>query len=381
MNQKFGRSRLDSAVYFLCIMSFVIASIPIAVAVPLHRIKLPKGFSISHFANVPNARQLVRGSRGIVYVGTRSAGSVYAVVDENGDNHADKVHMIAKGLYMPSGVAYRNGTLYVAAVNQILAFDRIDERLESPPKPRIVYDQLPHDSHHGWKFIDFGPDGKLYIPVGAPCNVCIVDDPYGTILRIDVDDGSMEVVARGVRNSVGFTWHPKSQELWFTDNGRDWMGDDIPPGELNRVTRVGQHFGFPYIHGGDVMDPKYGTNARVDDYIEPNLKLGAHVAPLGPLFYTGKQFPPGYHLDLLIAEHGSWNRSRKSGYRIMRARFGPGEQIINYEPFATGWLVGEYSWGRPVDLEQMPDGSILVSDDHVGALYRIFYRQIPKEVE
>ena len=376
MNQKFGRSRLDSAVYFLCIMSFVIASIPIAVAVPLHRIKLPKGFSISHFANVPNARQLVRGSRGIVYVGTRSAGSVYAVVDENGDNHADKVHMIAKGLYMPSGVAYRNGTLYVAAVNQILAFDQIDERLKSPPKPRIVYDQLPHDSHHGWKFIDFGPDGKLYVPVGAPCNVCIVDDPYGTILSINVDDGSMEVVARGVRNSVGFTWHPESQELWFTDNGRDWMGDDIPPGELNRVTRVGQHFGFPYIHGGDIHDPKYGTNERVDDYVAPNLELGAHVAPLGPLFYTGTQFPPDYHLDLLIAEHGSWNRSRKSGYRIMRARFGSDEKIVHYEPFATGWLIGEYSWGRPVDLEQMPDGSILVSDDHAGVLYRISYRQV-----
>jgi len=352
----------------------IMGSISPAFALSLERINLPDGFSISVFANdVPNARQVTRGAAGILYVGTLRAGVVYAVVDEDGDHHADQIYTIADGLNMPSGVAYRDGILYVAAVNRILAFDRIDERLNSPPEPRIVLDRLPQDGHHGWKFIDFGPDGKLYIAVGAPCNICIVDDPYGTILRLNLADGSLEVVARGIRNSVGFAWHPLTEELWFTDNGRDMMGDDIPPGELNRVSRSGQHFGFPYVHGDDIVDPEYGADAEIDEFIKPALKLDAHVAPLGPLFYTGTQFPKDYRRDLLIAEHGSWNRSRKSGYRIMRVHFDPDGKIVRYEPFATGWLLGQAHWGRPVDIEQMRDGSIVVADDHAGVLYRIAY--------
>lgn len=358
-------------VFMLCV---VVGPISPVIALPLERIKLPEGFSISLFAKgVRNARQLTRGPEGILYVGTLRAGVVYAVVDEDGDNRADKVYTIAEGLYMPSGVAYRDGTLYVAEVNRILAFDGIDGNINSPPKPRVVFDQLPENSHHGWKFIEFGPDGKLYVPIGAPCNVCNVSDPYGTILRVNIEHGSYEVVARGIRNSVGFAWHPRTDELWFTDNGRDMMGDDIPPDELNRITRSDQHFGFPYIHSGEIVDPQYGTNVRPDDYTKPAWKLGAHVAPLGPLFYTGTQFPQEYQLDLLIAEHGSWNRSRKSGYRVMRAHFDPDGTITHYEPFATGWLVGEKNWGRPVDLEQLPDGSIVVSDDYAGVLYRISY--------
>ncbi len=378
MHCNFVRRRPCSRPLTALVISVLFGVVCSVSAVPLERIKLPAGFSISHFANVPNARQLARGGPGIVYVGTRSVGAVYAVVDEDGDMHADRVHTIAIGLYMPSGVAYRDGTLYVAEVNRILAFDEIDQNLSTPPKPRIVFDQLPRDSHHGWKFIEFGPDGGLYIPVGAPCNVCNVDDPYGTILRVNVDDGGMEIVARGIRNSVGFAWHPRTRELWFTDNGRDMMGDDIPPGELNRVTEFGQHFGFPYVHGGEVLDPIYGKDVALDDYVKPALKLGAHVAPLGPLFYTGNQFPHEYQGDLLVAEHGSWNRSRKSGYRIMRTRFDPSGKILRYEPFATGWLVGEANWGRPVDLEQMSDGSIIVSDDHAGVLYRIAYDNRPR---
>ncbi len=342
----------------------------------LNRIKLPDGFSISVYASdVPNARQLTLGHNGILYIGTRSAGVVYAVVDIDGDYRADRTYTIASGLYMPSGVAYRNGTLYVAEVNRILAFDGIDQRLDSPPAPRIVFDRLPSESHHGWKFIDFGPDGKLYIPIGAPCNVCEIEDPYGTIQRLDLHDGTMEVVARGIRNSVGFAWEPKTQELWFTDNGRDWMGDDVPAGELNHVTRIGQHFGFPFVHGGNVVDPEYGAGVRLDAFVKPALRLGAHVAPLTPLFYSGQQFPEEFLGSLLIAEHGSWNRSRKSGYRIMRAQISDAGEVLRYEVFAAGWLVGEAHWGRPVDLEQMADGSLLVSDDYAGVVYRITYER------
>jgi glucose/arabinose dehydrogenase len=237
----------------------------------------------------------------------------------------------------------------------------------------VVFDKLPSDGHHGWKFIAFGPDGALYIPVGAPCNVCEVKDPYGTILRLDVATGALEVIARGVRNSVGFDWHPRTQELWFSDNGRDMLGDDVPPGELNRIAQTGRHFGFPYIHGGDIVDPEFGKASETVSFEKPAWQLGAHVAPLGMMFYTGREFPEEYRGSLLVAEHGSWNRSRKVGYRVMRAVFDPDAAISSYVPFITGWLQGEAYWGRPVDFEQLPDGSVLVSDDHAGAIYRISY--------
>jgi glucose/arabinose dehydrogenase len=341
----------------------------------LEHLKLPTGFSVAIFASgVPNARQMANGERGTLFVGSRSAGNVYAVLDSDEDHHADRVVVIARNLYMPSGVAYRLGTLYVAEVNRIIAFDDIERNLEAPHEPRIVYERLPNDSHHGWKFIDFGSDGKLYFAVGAPCNVCSVDDPYGTIQRLDISDGTTEVVARGIRNTVGFAWHPNTEELWFTDNGRDMMGDDMPAGEINRITETGQYFGFPFVHGGTVRDPKFGQDASLSDFIKPAFALGAHVAPLGPLFYVGRQFPKQYQGNLFIAEHGSWNRSQKSGYRIMRAQFDHEGNIARYEPFMTGWLLGEAHWGRPVAMVESSDGSILVSDDYAGVIYRISYK-------
>ncbi|MDA0823572.1 MAG: PQQ-dependent sugar dehydrogenase [Proteobacteria bacterium] len=361
------------------LFSFVICALleapSAAPALMLEHLKLPTGFSASVFASdIPNARQMAKGDRGVLFVGSRSAGNVYAVLDADEDHHADRVVVIARNLYMPSGVAYRNGTLYVAEVNRIVAFDDIERNLEAPPEPRVVYDRLPDDSHHGWKFIDFGSDDKLYFAVGAPCNVCSVDDPYGTIQRLDISDGTTEVVARGVRNTVGFAWHPVTDELWFTDNGRDMMGDDMPPGEINRISEIGQHFGFPFVHGGTLRDPEFGQGASLDNFIKPAYALAAHVAPLGPLFYVGHQFPKEYQGNLFIAEHGSWNRSRKSGYRVMRAQLDPEGNIARYEPFITGWLLGEAHWGRPVAMVEWWDGSILVSDDYAGVIYRISYK-------
>lgn len=350
------------------------SSVTSAAALMLDRLKVPDGFSVAVFSDgVADARQMARGTSGVIYVGSRRAGSVYAVVDGDGDKRADHVHTIATGLYMPSGVAYHDGTLYVAEVNRVIAFDAIDSNFRSEPKPRIVFDRLPADGHHGWKFIAFGPDNALYIPVGAPCNVCEVEDPYGTILRLDVATGKLDVVARGIRNSVGFDWHPRTQELWFSDNGRDMMGDEVPPEEINRISQSGQHFGFPYVHGGDIPDPEFGTDAKPASYEQPAWQLGAHVAPLGVMFYTGREFPEEYRGSLLVAEHGSWNRSRKAGYRVMRAIFDADGAIQSYVPFITGWLQGEANWGRPVDIEQLADGSVLVSDDQAGVIYRISY--------
>jgi glucose/arabinose dehydrogenase len=237
----------------------------------------------------------------------------------------------------------------------------------------VVVDGLPEETHHGWKYIAFGPDGKLYVPVGAPCNICNPDPPFATILRMNPDGTEREVVARGVRNSVGFDWHPETEALWFTDNGRDWMGDDRPPCELNRVSEPGQHFGYPFVHGADLLDPEFGSGKDPADYTAPVQELGPHVAPLGMEFYTGAMFPEAYRGQVLIAEHGSWNRSDKIGYRVTLVRLDETREAAAYEPFARGWLQGESNWGRPVDLEQLPDGSLLVSDDQTGAIYRISY--------
>jgi len=343
-------------------------------AIDLAHIRLPPGFRIEIYADdVPNARQMARGADGVLYVGTRSAGAVYAVVDADGDYRADAVKRIAHGLNMPSGVAWRNGSLYVAEVQRVLRFDDIGSRLDDPPSPVVVTDDLPHDRHHGWKSIDFGPDGWLYVPVGAPCNVCLRDPPYATIQRMQADGSARETWVQGVRNSVGFAWHPDTGEMWFTDNGRDMLGDDRPSCELNRVTQQGQHFGFPYVHGGDVPDPGYSVPADAPDFTPPALKLGAHIAPLGVLFYTGQQFPAAYRGSMLIAEHGSWNRSEPVGYRLVHVTLN-GSEVERQEVFASGWLRNEQVSGRPVDLEQLPDGSVLVSDDEAGAIYRIRYQ-------
>lgn len=345
-----------------------------AQSLPLDRMKLPPGFEISVYAaNVPNARSLALSPKGILFVGTRTAGNVYAVIDRDQDHRADEVITIARGLNMPNGVAVRNGSLYVAEVNRILRYDDIENRLVNPPAPVVVIDTLPRDRHHGWKFIAFGPDGMLYVPVGAPCNVCERSDPrYASILRMRPDGTGLEVYAHGVRNTVGFDWHPETHELWFTDNGRDWLGDDLPPDELNVASEAGRHFGFPYCHGGDIPDPEFGSRRRCEEFVAPAVKLGPHVAALGMRFYTGTLFPAEYRNSIFIAEHGSWNRSTPIGYRLTRVRV-ENNRAVSYEVFAEGWLQGNRAWGRPVDVLVMPDGSLLVSDDQANAIYRITY--------
>jgi len=343
-------------------------------SLPLEKIKLPPGFSIAIYAvDVPNAREMALGQNGTIFVGSKSKGDVYAVVDKDGDQHADRVFTIASGLRMPVGVAYAKGSLYISAVDRILRLDKIDSRLADPPSPVTVTDRFPQESSHGWKFIAFGPDGKLYVPVGAPCNICEPDpDRYALIGRMNPDGSGYEIVARGIRNSVGFDWDPKSRELWFTDNGRDYLGDNQPPDELNHAPKAGLHFGYPYCHGGDISDPDQGSKHRCSEFAAPALKLGPHVASLGMRFYTGTMFPPEYRNQIFIAEHGSWNRSEKSGYRItLASRDDQGH--LRYSVFAEGWLQGQEAWGRPVDVLVMPDGALLVSDDLAGVIYRISY--------
>jgi glucose/arabinose dehydrogenase/predicted nucleotidyltransferase len=342
---------------------------------PLERIKLPPGFRIEVYAGgVANARSLALSPNGTVFVGTRQEGKVYAVVDRDGDRRADQVITIAEGLNMPNGVAFRDGALYVAEVSRVLRFDGIEARLNNPPKPVVVTDALPRDRHHGWKFIAFGPDGWLYVPVGAPCNICERDpDRYAVIMRLRPDGTGLQTFARGIRNTVGFDWHPQTRELWFTDNGRDWMGDDLPPDELNRAPRPGLHFGYPYCHGGTIPDPEFGDKRACAEFVPPVQNLGPHVAALGMRFYTGTMFPPAYRQQIFIAEHGSWNRSTPIGYRVTLVRL-DGDRAVSYEVFAEGWLQGSRAWGRPVDVLVMPDGALLVSDDRAGVIYRISYR-------
>jgi glucose/arabinose dehydrogenase len=340
---------------------------------PLEKIRLPAGFHIDLYARVPNARSMVLSPRGILFVGNRSADKVYAVVDRDGDNKADEVLVIASGLEMPNGVAFKDGSLYVAEVSRILRFDDIERRIADPPAPVVVNDSFPHDKAHGWKFIRFGPDNLLYVPVGAPCNVCEREDPrYATVMRLRSDGTHLEVYASGVRNSVGFDFHPVTGELWFTDNGRDWLGDNRPPDELNHAPRIGMHFGFPYYHGHGIKDPDLSTDRPVTDFTPPAQELGPHVAALGMRFYTGSMFPPQYRNQIFIAEHGSWNRSVPIGYRVTLVRL-QGDKVTGYEPFAEGWLEEGDAWGRPVDALVMPDGALLVSDDKAGAIYRVSY--------
>ncbi len=352
-------------------------------ALPLHKLTLPDGFKIDVYAsNVNNARQMALGDKGTVFVGSRRAGVITAVIDNNKDGKAEKVIEIASDLNMPSGITFKDGDLYVAEVHQVLKFADIESKLSNPPKPEVVVPNLPTERHHGWKYIDFGPDGWLYVPVGTPCNVCMTqgsekfDDPrFDSILKFNLETGEHEWAAKGVRNSVGFDWHPKTGDLWFSDNGRDWLGDDLPPCEINHVSEHGQHFGYPYFFGKDIADPDFGVGKKASDYRAPALDLQAHVAPLGIHFYEGKMYPKAYKNKLLVAEHGSWNRSKKVGYRVMMATL-EDNKITSYEPFIDGWLEkNEEVWGRPVALLSLPDGSLLVSDDFANAIYRISYHQ------
>ena len=347
-----------------------------AAADRLDRIALPPGFTIEVFSDaVPGARSMALSPAGTLFVGTREKGVVYAIPGAVGATHAATPRRIARGLTSPNGVAVRDGALYVAEISRIIRFDDIEVRLEHPPAPVVVTDRYPTDRHHGWKFIAFGPDGWLYVPVGAPCNVCLPPGPlHQTITRMKPDGSAIEVFARGVRNSVGFDWRPGSHDLWFTDNGRDWLGDDRPPDELNHAPKAGMHFGFPYCHGRALPDPEFGRDKACTDFTPPAAELGPHVAALGMRFYTGTMFPPEYRGRIFIAEHGSWNRTTPIGYRVTTARL-DGDRVVGYEPFATGWLGdnGQIA-GRPVDVLVMPDGALLVSDDHAGAIYRIAYR-------
>lgn len=341
---------------------------------PVDRLRLPPGFTAEVYAVVPGARSLALGSRGTVFVGTMDAGRVYAL-RPRADGRSAEVTTLASGLATPNGVAFRDGALFVAEVGRILRFDDIETRLDAPPRPAVVTDRYPKDRGHGWKFIAFGPDGWLYVPVGAPCNVCEPDpDRYALISRIRPDGSGYEVFARGVRNTVGFDWHPETGELWFNDHGRDWMGDDLPSCELNRAQKAGLHFGFPYCHQGDTPDPEFGAKRACSEFVPPAWKQGGHVAPDGLRFYTGKMFPPDYRNRVFVAQHGSWNRSKKSGYRVMAGTIENGK-VTRFEPFIEGFLEGERAWGRPVDLLVLPDGSLLVSDDQAGAVYRIAYRK------
>ncbi len=330
---------------------------------------MPPGFAIEEYADVPNARSLALGDRGTLFVSNRRGRSVYAVV-ENDDGSTRTIELM-DGMSTPNGIAFHAGDLYVAEIDTVYRFRNIEDNLESVPQGEVLDIELPSDRHHGWRYIGFGPDDKLYISIGAPCNVCD-EFGYAQIIRVNPDGSGRETYASGVRNSVGFTWHPETGELWFTDNGRDMMGDDIPPCELNHAPRQGLHFGFPYCHGGDIPDWDYGERRKCSDYTPPAQKLGPHVAPLGVKFYTGTMFPPEYRGQIFIAEHGSWNRSKKIGYRVTLVRL-DGNRAVSYEPFAEGWLKNEQASGRPVDLIVRDDGSLLVSDDFAGKIYRITY--------
>jgi glucose/arabinose dehydrogenase len=357
-----ARSQVLIALTGLFLSSVALAS--------LDDIRLPPGFFIEEYADVPKARSLALGDRGTLFVSTRKAREVYAVV-ENADGSTRTIELLG-GMSTPNGVAYYKGDLYVAEIDRVFRYRDIEDHLESPPKGELLDIDLPSDKSHGWRYIGFGPDDKLYIGIGAPCNIC--NEPgYARIIRMNPDGSGQETFASGIRNTVGFTWHPTTGELWFTDNGRDMMGDDLPPDELNRASRQGLHFGYPFCHGGDIPDPKYGEGRDCKDYTPPVQRLGPHVASLGVRFYTGDMFPAEYRNQVFIAEHGSWNRSKKIGYRVTLVRL-EGNRAVSYEPFANGWLQNEQVSGRPVDLIVKDDGSLLVSDDFAGKIYRISWR-------
>jgi glucose/arabinose dehydrogenase len=341
--------------------------------IPVDKIKVPPGFKVELWASgLSNARAMTLGSKGTLFVSSRVVGNVYAVVDKAGKR---EVKTIAKGLELPNGVAFRDGALYVAAQNRILKYEGIEDRLDSPGEPAVVIDSLPKHGPHGWKYLAFGPDGKLYFNIGAPCNICLPPETNANISRINPDGTGFEYVARGVRNSVGFDWHPATKELYFANHGRDWLGEDVPNDTLHQVSsRSVPHFGYPFCHQGDILDPEFGRGRACSEFNPPLLKLGPHVAPIGMAFYVGSMFPPEYQNRIFIAERGSWNRKEKVGFRVVMVTLMTG-QPPKHEVFAEGWLQGDQFWGRPVYPYVMPDGALLVSDDYAGAIYRITYQR------
>jgi glucose/arabinose dehydrogenase len=333
------------------------------------KLTLAKGFKLEVYASgIANARSLRIGDKGTVFVGSRLLDKVSAVVDKGGKK---EVKVIASGLYRPNGLAFKDGTLYIAELSKISKIEKIEDNLDSPPKPTVIYDNLPKDEAHGWKFIGIGPDNKLYIPVGQPCNNCLPPDTHAQIRRINLDGSGMEVIAKGVRNTVGFDWHPVSKELYFTDNSRDWASEDLPEDELNRVTKVGEHFGSPFCYQGDFPDPEFGWGRSCSEFTAPVAKMGPHSATLGMRFYTGSMFPAKYKNAIFMARHGSWNRSKKFGGDIVAVHLNKDGTVKNVEPIVTGFIVNNSYIGRPVDVQMLKDGSLLISDDFNGAIYRL----------
>ncbi|QYJ80490.1 PQQ-dependent sugar dehydrogenase [Shewanella acanthi] len=340
----------------------------------LDKLTVAEGFEVSLFADdVENARQLAVSDSGIVFAGSIKAGNVYALIDSNKDGVADKKIVIASNLQLPSGVAFKDGDLYVSEVSRIIRFKDIEKHLNDA-KFEVVYDKFPSDTHHGWKVLAFSPTGELIIPVGVPCNVCAENDNYGRIFSLNLETKKLTTIAKGVRNSVGFDYQPGTNTLWFSDNGRDMMGDDIPPCEINKVSYTGEHFGFPFVHAGTIVDPEFGQGKNPANYTAPALALGAHVAPLGIHFYRGNLFPEAYQQQLFVAEHGSWNRTKKAGYKVAVATIEEGK-IVKYTPFLTGFMQNEETLGRPVAFAELRDGSLLVSDDYAGSIYRVTAKQ------
>jgi glucose/arabinose dehydrogenase len=339
--------------------------------IPVGKIKVPPGFKVELWASgMSNARSMTLGSKGTLFVSSRVVGNVYAVVDRAGRR---EVKTIAKGLDMPNGVAFRDGTLYIAAQNRILKIEGIEDKLDRPGDPAVVLDTLPKHGPHGWKYLAFGPDGKLYFNIGAPCNICVPPDTNANISRINADGSGFEYVARGVRNSVGFDWHPVTKELYFTNHGRDWLGEDVPNDTLHHVSaRNVPHFGYPFCHQGDILDPDFGRGRACSEFNNPLLKLGPHIAPNGVKFYTGDMFPAQYKNRMFIANRGSWNKTAKIGYSVTTVTLAMGRPPVA-EVFAEGWLEGNQPWGRPAYVYEMPDGALLVSDDYAGAIFRISY--------
>ncbi len=338
---------------------------------PTAKLKVPAGFNIEVYASgIANARSLAEGDKGTVFVGSRLVGNLYAIVNKDGKR---TVKTLASGLHRPNGVAFKNGTLYIAELSKISKIDKVEDVLDNPPKPTMIYDNLPKDEAHGWKFIAIGPDNKLYIPVGQPGNNVLHDDDHGQIRRINLDGSGAEVIAKGVRNTVGFDWNPETKQLYFTDNGRDWMSEDVPEDELNRVTKVGEHFGAPYCLQGNIVDPEFGWGKSCSDYTAPVALLGPHSASLGMRFYTGSMFPKAYKNQIIVARHGSWNRTKKVGGDVLVVKLNKDGTVKSTEPLITGFIEDNKYIGRPVDVMQMKDGSLLVSDDWNGAVYRVTY--------
>lgn len=361
----------DPAILGLASMTMPITATP-ADKLPLDKLHVPDGFKIEVYATgLANGRSMQLGDKGTLFVGTRIAGRVYAVTA--GPDGKREVKIIAKGLHRPNGVAFADGTLYVAEISRITKFPNIEDHLDSPPKPELVYDDLPKDEAHGWKFIKVGPDHKLYVPVGSPGNNLIPPETHAQIRRMDLDGKNVEVIARGVRNTVGFDWNPKTGNLTFTDNGRDWVSEELPNDELNVLTKAGENFGYPYCHQGNLPDIEYGWGKKCSDYTPPIGLLGPHTASLGMRFYTANQFPAQYQGGIFIAQHGSWNKTQKGGGQVVFAKLDENGKMVSFEPFMTGFIENNQLIGRPVDVQVVPDGSLLVSDDLNGAIYRVSY--------